>query len=569
MHSILISWHRRSWTAFAVGLILTSAPALGSDMGMAGAGAVSEASYRHFLDDELFTHYGHNRGFGREHDLAQEAIATLFVEHGLTVELEPVPYGAGTYYNVIGTKLGTLYPDQYYIVGAHYDSVGNPGADDDASGVALILEASRVLQDFDSAYTIRFIAFDREEQGLYGSIEYVDNHIDDDIIGMISADMVAFNKNGADRADIFGYEHSLPLKQNLEAAVTLYGDGLVAYDGGASGGSDHAPFEWEGFQACLFIEDWGNPYYHSTLDSVDTPDYIDYAYATKMTRSVVGFLVDHAEVQVPIADGDFNDDTFVDLTDYDAFIQCFTGPDGGPITQECEPGDFDYDNDIDCDDWPRFADFWTEPDDPPFPALCIIVDPLTPAWPDNVAKNRYISFDANNGDVVVAYEIELADSALFPDAVGIYGWVSAPDAAGVSEFIDQPYYTDVWPEVVQVADCEIVPAATYLIRGTIDAVLFSESLSIATTPSPAPKWWADICGPSDGMDWTPPNGVVNFDDVLAAMKAYQEVPPMPPLSWADIEAETPNRVCNYNDVLQVVLAFQGAPYPFGDPEFCP
>jgi Zn-dependent M28 family amino/carboxypeptidase len=38
---------------------------------------------------------------------------------------------------VVATKLGTLYPDQIYIIGAHYDSVSNPGADDNASGVAL------------------------------------------------------------------------------------------------------------------------------------------------------------------------------------------------------------------------------------------------------------------------------------------------------------------------------------------------------------------------------------------------------------------------------------------------
>ena len=46
--------------------------------------------------------------------------------------------------------------------------------------------------------------------------------------------------------------------------------------------------EEAGFQACLIIEDWGNPYYHLPQDSVDTPGYLDYAYAVRMTLSGPG-----------------------------------------------------------------------------------------------------------------------------------------------------------------------------------------------------------------------------------------------------------------------------------------
>jgi len=276
-----------------------------SDQGHAAAEQVSEASYRYFLGDNegvegiLYTHAGDNRGFGPEHDLARDNIADQLESYGLIVTLEPFIYWGSTYYNVVGTKIGTTYPEREYIVGAHYDSVDNPGADDNASGVALVLEAARILTQYDSDYTIRFIGFDREEQGLVGSDAYVDAHILNDIRGMISADMVAYN-SGANLADIYGRSASNPIKNALADAVTEYGDGLSYAIQGQADYSDHAPFEWAGFQACLLIESGGNPYYHTQNDNVDMVGYIDYAFAVRMSRSIVGFLVDHAGVQVDV-----------------------------------------------------------------------------------------------------------------------------------------------------------------------------------------------------------------------------------------------------------------------------
>jgi len=297
----------------AVGLSITvvsAAPA--SDEGQAAADQVSETSYRYFLGDNqgvegiLYTHAGDNRGpNGPEHDPARDNIAAHFESYGLTVTLEPFYYG-GTYYNVVATKLGTVYPDQEYIVGGHYDSVSNPGADDNASGVASVLEAARILSQYESDCTIRFVGFDMEEAGLVGSSAYVDDHYADDILGMISADMVAYDP-GTNYACIYGSSASNPIKSALAAAITEYSGGLTCGDHGQLDASDHAPFEWAGFQACLLIEGevWSNPYYHTQQDNVDMPGYINYEYAVKMTRAIVGFLVDHAGVQVPIDTLDF------------------------------------------------------------------------------------------------------------------------------------------------------------------------------------------------------------------------------------------------------------------------
>ena len=61
---------------------------------------------------------------------------------------------------------------------------------------------------------------------------------------------------------------------------------------GASSASDHHPFELAGVDAALVIEYdvWSNPHYHKATDAVETAGYIDYAYATKVTRGVLGYL---------------------------------------------------------------------------------------------------------------------------------------------------------------------------------------------------------------------------------------------------------------------------------------
>ncbi|UCD75648.1 MAG: M28 family peptidase [Phycisphaerales bacterium] len=280
----------------AMGLGLATA-ATASDEGMAAAEEVSQDIYYDLMDNWLYTHAGDNRGFGPEHDLARDNIAFLMESYGLNVTLEPFQYSGNTYYNVVGEMVGTLYPDQIYIIGAHFDSVDNPGADDDASGVALFLEVARIVSQYDSEYTIRLIGFDREEQGLVGSYAYVSAHAGEDILGMISADMVAYDPD-TNHARVFGQSSSNAIKMSLGAAIEEYGDGLTWEDAGSSGGSDHAPFEYAGYQACMLHENVFNAYYHSQQDNMDNPDNINWGYAYKMTRCAVGWLVDQAHVQV-------------------------------------------------------------------------------------------------------------------------------------------------------------------------------------------------------------------------------------------------------------------------------
>jgi hypothetical protein len=289
------------FSAALFGILMGVLPAaLASAEGMAAADQVSLESYYQLMDVHLYTHSGMSRSAlsGAQHDAARDSILALFQSYGLSAHLETFSgYYSGE--NVVAEKLGTLYPDQIFVFGAHYDSVNCPGANDNASGVAGVLEAARVLSQYPSDYTIRFIAFDQEEQGLIGSEEYVDAHADDNFLGMISADMIAYDP-GTDTCNIYGRTASNPIKASLAAAVGEYGQGLTPIIGGDTPYSNHAPFESAGFQACLLIEGevWSDPFYHSTADSFEQPGNLNFPYAVRMTRSVVGWLVDHAQVHL-------------------------------------------------------------------------------------------------------------------------------------------------------------------------------------------------------------------------------------------------------------------------------
>jgi hypothetical protein len=257
--------------------------------------AVNQTTYRNYLDNMLYTHTGDNRGSGPAHDLARDNIYSEFNSFGLTASYCPFLYSGVSGTNVIGIHQGKVRPQDIFIIGSHYDSVNNPGADDNGSGTAGVLEAARVLSAYDFEATLVFVAFDREENGLFGSKVYAQQHATDNIMGMVSLDMIAYN-NGSNTASIYGRDSSNPFKNSLASAVSTYGNGISAVINGALDASDHAPFEAQGFQAALLIE-YGagnNPYYHTLNDNIDMPNYIDYSYATNLVGATVGFFATNA-----------------------------------------------------------------------------------------------------------------------------------------------------------------------------------------------------------------------------------------------------------------------------------
>lgn len=198
--------------------------------------------------------------------------------------------------NVIGLCLGTDPKLPYFVVSAHYDHLGirdgqiYPGADDDASGVAVVLELAAFCQKTPFRHSIVFAAFDAEERGLEGARAFlIKPPVPQNRIGLnLNLDMVSRN----DKREIFvaGTYHYPDLKAPLEeiakrAPITvLFGhDKPVQIAGGVEDWttqSDHGPFHEAKIPFVYFgVEDHAD--YHKPTDTAD-----------KINR---GFFVDVAE----------------------------------------------------------------------------------------------------------------------------------------------------------------------------------------------------------------------------------------------------------------------------------
>jgi hypothetical protein len=394
-----------AWMLAIVLVTPTARAAESRDGTVEGQHAVAQVSRTHYIDihsDLLYTHNGDNRLWGPEHDLAQDNIQARLVAYGLDTTLHPFVYGGTTFYNVVGEQAGTTRPGDIYILGAHYDSaalgdgwelIGNPGADDNATGVAAVLEIARLVSQWEAEATIRFIAFDREEEWMIGSYAYALDHASDNICGMLALDMLAHPRFGP-TAEIYGESASNGVKYALADALSAYTDIQPIVLGPIA--DDHIPFEELGFQAALFIEPdpYGNPYIHTLEDSLDTPNYIDYDYATALTRGVMGWLVAAAGVTPQHPPGDMNCDATVDARDINPFVLALSDP----ARYAAAYPDCHRDNaDMNADDQVDFADI--NPFMALFLAACSGPQAVAELWSTDTPEDLLGTSVSLNGDV--------------------------------------------------------------------------------------------------------------------------------------------------------------------------
>lgn len=127
-------------------------------------------------------------------DAAKEYVRQAFINNGLIVTEQTFYWDGKRHSNVVGILPGTLYKD-LYVLGAHIDTTSDsPGADDNLSGIAGMLEVMRLLSHYTFQYSIAFVAFDLEEYGSIGSMEYIRKSKEDN-----------FNIQGAFNFDMIGY----------------------------------------------------------------------------------------------------------------------------------------------------------------------------------------------------------------------------------------------------------------------------------------------------------------------------------------------------------------------------
>jgi photosystem II stability/assembly factor-like uncharacterized protein len=181
--------------------------------------------------------------------------------------------------NVVATMPGTK-SDTVVVLCGHFDSISEdpfnraPGADDNASGTAAVMEAARILSDYRFEMTIKLICFSGEEQGLFGSGEYVSDplHAGDRIAGVINLDMIGYTDQLPEDLDIVGNGSSEWLADLVVDCAGHYVPSLYATKiiDPTMVFSDHASFWKGGHSAVLGIEDLdiSYPYYHTTSDTL-------------------------------------------------------------------------------------------------------------------------------------------------------------------------------------------------------------------------------------------------------------------------------------------------------------
>jgi len=191
------------------------------------------------------------------------------------------PGGTITRQNVIGRWTGTSAPNEWIIVGAHYDSrnananstTGTPGAEDNASGCAGVIELARVLLPQRPTRSVLFMCYSGEEQGLLGSAAHVQSLTSSGQLANVEAvvimDMIGYSQNAALDALYESEPEFLPFMQQFGAAAATYVPQLNIVYSTNPFGSDHMPYLNAGLTTLLAIEDdWDvYPHYHRSTDT--------------------------------------------------------------------------------------------------------------------------------------------------------------------------------------------------------------------------------------------------------------------------------------------------------------
>ena len=207
---------------------------------------------------------------------------------------------------MIAELVGRQRPDEIVIVGAHFDSYAGsgqaraPGADDNASGTASVLEIARLLAPLPLRRTVRFGFWNAEEFGLYGSAAYAQamRTANANVIAYLNTDMNAYrDPSDARDLDFVLNNSTTSLVQYLTAVSQTYVPSLPVVTGSLGGGSsDHASFFAQGYPAVFYFEDASrySPYIHSANDT-QAQSTNDMTLATLITQSVLAGMGDLAQ----------------------------------------------------------------------------------------------------------------------------------------------------------------------------------------------------------------------------------------------------------------------------------
>lgn len=250
---------------------------------------------------------------------AEHYIRESLEDLGYEVARQPVAADGVTSANLEVGRLGRERPGEIILVGAHYDTVpGSPGADDNGSAVAALLELARLHRDLPSRCSLRFVAFTNEEPPYFhtsaqGSRIYAEaaRLRGDDIRLMVSLEMLGYysEQPGSqrypplfrwfypDRGDFIALVSNFRSRTGMRRFARAFRDSsdfplehaatFAAIPGVAW--SDHFSFWACGYRAFMITDTafFRNPHYHKPSD---TPDTLDFERLARVTEGVSGAL---------------------------------------------------------------------------------------------------------------------------------------------------------------------------------------------------------------------------------------------------------------------------------------
>lgn len=214
--------------------------------------------------------------------------------------------GSGWDRNVLASRTGVMLPDRRVIVCGHMDCIvwpdsatarfNAPGADDNGTGAAAIMEIARIFRNYDWEPTFIFAAWSSEELGLYGSHHYAAraDSQDLDIQAVLNLDMIGFLNDSVVDGNVQNHgSFTTWLSTLIRQAGLVYAPALNLYEETWTGGSDDLPFYQHGYAATCNIERWyyQNPNYHKVTDlitTIDTALYVNTARAALAAAAVLG-----------------------------------------------------------------------------------------------------------------------------------------------------------------------------------------------------------------------------------------------------------------------------------------
>ncbi|HYU10653.1 MAG TPA: M20/M25/M40 family metallo-hydrolase [Gemmatimonadales bacterium] len=261
----------------------------------------------------------HDIGVRSDETYANVQRAAAYIERtlrGLGYEVVSQEFSADdrAYRNLEATLRGTSKPQEVVVLGAHYDTAEQaPGADDNASGVAGVLELAQVFAQERQSRTVRFVFFPNEEPPSFPTADMGSRHYataarerNDQIVAMLSIESIGYydTEKGSQRypfplnlaypdvGDFIGFVSNLKSRSLLHRAIAAFRAHATLPTQGAAAPSwvpgvwwsDHWSFWREGYHAIMITDTapYRNPFYHTPQD---TPDKLDY---DRMARVVHG-----------------------------------------------------------------------------------------------------------------------------------------------------------------------------------------------------------------------------------------------------------------------------------------